>query len=91
MNIDEHQQHVHGEHGHPSHSHRVTVSIDGRNVQLIPKDYTVSQLKQVLGVPSDYALDQVKHGQLVPLEDHETVKVHEHDTFISHVRCGTSS
>jgi len=42
-------------------------------------------------VSPDYVLDQVKSGQLIPLNDGDTIKVHNHEEFISHVRCGTSS
>jgi len=69
----------------------IIVSIDGREVKIKPGDYVVSNLKSILGVSPDYVLDQVRGGQLIPLNDGDTIKVHNHEEFISHVRCGTSS
>lgn len=76
-----------------SHGHErtVTVTVDGREVQIVADVYTVPELKSRLGVPLDYELELIKGGKFHPLVDSETYKVHGHEEFLSHVRCGGSS
>lgn len=76
--------------GH-EHQHEVEVTIDGQHLTLAAVDYLVSVLKQKLGVPPEYELEQVAHGQFLPLADESTFKLHKHEEFISHVRTGSSS
>lgn len=51
----------------------------------------MSHFKTLIGVPADYELDKVIHGEFHALDDHAEIAVKAHDVFISHVRRGGSS
>lgn len=89
------QQHVpKSEHQelHPDNKPRlVVVKIDGHPREIVADSYQVQILKNLLGVPLDYELELIKGGKFYPLVDGETYKVHGHEEFLSHVRCGGSS
>lgn len=76
--------------GH-TNQHELEVKIDNRDVKLAAADYLVSVLKQKLGVPPEYELERVEHGQFHPLVDDSIFKLYKHEEFISHVRTGSSS
>jgi hypothetical protein len=69
----------------------VTVTIDGREEHIRPGVYVVKQLKRLLQVKPDYALDQVVSGKLEPLEEHDKVVIKGGEVFVSHVRGGAAS
>ncbi|HNA87471.1 MAG TPA: hypothetical protein PLB04_17990 [Nitrospira sp.] len=69
----------------------VEVKIDGNPREIAADTYQVPVLKNLLGVPLDYELELVKGGKFHPLADGDTYKVHGHEEFLSHVRCGGSS
>ncbi|WP_194724098.1 hypothetical protein [Noviherbaspirillum malthae] len=69
----------------------VEVKIDGDPREIAADTYNVAALKSLLGVPLDYELELVKGGKFHPLADEDTYKVHGHEEFLSHVRCGGSS
>jgi hypothetical protein len=71
--------------------HVVTITVDGEAKEVPAGKYVVSQFKRLLGVPADYELDEVVHGEFRPLADEATIEVKEHDVFVSHVRRGGSS
>lgn len=73
------------------HALEVTVSIDDRKAVILARVYSVPELKNLLSVPLDYELELVKGGKFHPLADGDTYKVHGHEEFLSHVRCGGSS
>lgn len=73
------------------HDHLVQVSIDGRHEMFHEGRYLVSDLKIRLGVPADYELDQVIHGEFVPLTDDAFLEIHHKMVFVSHVRRGGAS
>lgn len=77
---------------HPDNKpHLVEVKIDGNPHEIAADTYQVPMLKNLLGVPLDYELELVKGGKFHPLADGDTYKVHGHEEFLSHVRCGGSS
>jgi hypothetical protein len=77
---------------HPDNKPRlVEVTIDGNPREIAADTYPVPVLKNLLGVPLDYELELVKGGKFHPLADGDTYKVHGHEEFLSHVRCGGSS
>lgn len=76
-------------HGHKEHD--ITVYIDGNPKKIQGGEYVVSRLKEVLGVPADKVLEIVKEDGLKPLEDTDTIHVHEGEKFAAHVRKGGSS
>jgi hypothetical protein len=77
---------------HPNNKPRlVEVKIDGNPREVAAEVYQVPVLKNLLGVPLDYELELVKGGKFHPLADGDTYKVHGHEEFLSHVRCGGSS
>jgi hypothetical protein len=79
---------VGNDHGH---HHDVAVTIDGNRKEIRAGDYEVSALKAKLGVPADYELDQVIHGEFKELADSAHVQIKGGETFVSHVRRGGSS
>ena len=80
----------HGDEGH-GHGTLIQVSIDGRHEMLPKGRYLVSDLKQRLGIPADYELDRVDHGEFIPLADTDHIEIHEKQLFVSHVRRGGAS
>jgi hypothetical protein len=73
------------------HGHEVAVTIDGNRKEIQAGNYEVSVLKTKLGVPADYELDQVIHGEFKELADSAHVEIKGGETFVSHVRRGGSS
>lgn len=71
--------------------HTVKVMIDNRKVELTPGVYCIADLKELLGVPLEYELEIIEHGEFRPLEDAGQINIEKHEEFISHVRCGASS
>jgi hypothetical protein len=79
----------------PQDTHRpprlVTVTIDDKRKEIERDSYLVSKLKELLGVPADYELEEVKNGELKPLQDHQHTAIQGGEVFISHVRRGGAS
>lgn len=75
---------------HPGNAN-VTVTIDGRAVQIHRGSHEVTELKTLLGVDPVYAVDQVIDGQLTPLADTARVTIKGGETFFSHARTGGAS
>lgn len=73
------------------HDHDVAVTIDGQRKELPAGEYVVSNLKNKLGVPADYELDQVVHGEFRQLADNSQIDIKGGEHFVSHVRRGGSS
>lgn len=80
--------------GHPRPGHHpkiVAVTIDGRRHELASGIYTLDALKRELGVPSEYELDEVVHGEFRELDPNKPIHIEGGENFISHVRRGGSS
>lgn len=69
----------------------VSVTVDGVNKEVPAGDYVVAEFKQRVGVDPSRELDEIVHGELKPLADNSTIKIEHHETFVSHVRTGSSS
>ena len=79
-------------HEHPHSPKQIAVTIDTNRKEIDAGKYTGATLKQVLGVPAEYDLDQVLNGEFVEITDAAEIvleKGGEH--FVSHVRRGGSS
>lgn len=79
--------------GHENHQHlhKVEIKINGQHYK-VPEGLTsVSQLKQVAGIPLADVLAQVVHGQLAPLPNGGEINVKAGDTFVSYPRQSSSS
>jgi len=77
---------------HPHPPNHIAVTIDTHRKEIAAGKYTGATLKQALGVPADYELDQVLNGEFVEIADIAMIvleKGGEH--FVSHVRRGGSS
>lgn len=78
-----------------THDHQhdilVPVTIDGKSKRIRKGSYLVAKLKEVLGVPLEYELDEVKRGELKHLEDDKHTHIEGGETFVSHVRRGGAS
>ncbi len=69
----------------------VTVIIDGNPKQIESGKYEVADLKQILGVPPDYELDEVQNGEFKPLDERSHTHIEGREVFVSHVRRGGAS
>jgi len=69
----------------------VAVTIDGKSKEIRSGKYQVTELKQVLGVPAEYELDEVKQGEFKPLDDNGHIHIEGREVFVSHVRRGGAS
>jgi hypothetical protein len=59
----------------------VTIIVNNRSVEMPDREATGSEIKQAAGVPSDFALFREHGGNLEPVADDETLKLHEHERF----------
>jgi hypothetical protein len=84
---------VHHENGSPEASHpkEVIVTVDGKNFEVRAGTYLVSAFKALVGVDPSRELDEIVHGEFVPLNDGATITIEKHERFVSHVRTGSSS
>ncbi len=91
--MDTHSPEGQKDQGGEAHDHGrlIQISIDGRHEMLARGKYLVADLKQKLGVPADYELDQVVHREFVPLIDTNYIELHGKEIFVSHVRRGGAS
>ncbi len=71
--------------------HKVKVTLNGDKVKIDSDTYKISNLKVILGVPSDYELDIIEDSQFKPLPDNDEITICGNEEFISHVKCGGSS
>lgn len=69
----------------------VTVTVDGIEQRVPRGTYIVSAFKQLVGVDASRELDEVVHGEFVPLNDNASIEIEHHEKFVSHVRTGSSS
>lgn len=76
---------------HGARDKLVTVTIDDKPKEIERGSYQVAKLKEILGVPADYELDEVKHGEFKPLQDHQHTAIQGGEIFVSHVRRGGAS
>jgi hypothetical protein len=74
-----------------AHETLVTVTIDDKPKQIARGSYQVAKLKEILGVPSDYELEEVKNGEFKPLQDQQHTAIQGGEVFVSHVRRGGAS
>ena len=81
--------HQNQDHGKPSEI--VKITIDGIEKTIERGSYLVSKFKELLGVPADYELDEVKNGEFKPLQDHQHTAIQGGEVFVSHVRRGGAS
>jgi hypothetical protein len=75
----------------PSGGTLVTITFDGQVRQLAEGVYKVQDLKLLYGVPPDYELDEVQHGEFKPLNDERSIHIKGGEIFVSHVRQGSSA
>jgi len=69
----------------------VTVTVDTKPHTARKGRYLVSDFKRLVGVDSNYQLDEVVSGQFVELKDTEKVSIKGNEVFVSHVRGGAAS
>jgi len=69
----------------------VTITLDGQEHQLKEGVYKIQGLKVMYGVPLDYELDEVVHGEFKPLNDERSIHIKGGEVLVSHVRQGSSS
>ncbi len=74
-----------------SKSENIQLVVDGKDASVPKGVYSVSGLKALLGVPTDYEFELIKDGEFHPLDDNHEIEVSKRDEFVSHVRCGASS
>ncbi|WP_027483928.1 hypothetical protein [Rhodanobacter sp. OR87] len=69
----------------------VAITLDGQERLLQEGGYKVQELKVMYGVPLDYELDEVVHGEFKPLNDERSIHIKGGEILVSHVRQGSSS
>lgn len=73
------------------HAGPVSVTIDGRQVQVPYGNVTVVGLKEMLDVPPEKDMDEIKNSKLHPLNEKGHFEVKGGEVFISHPKAGMSS
>lgn len=74
----------------PHHS-IVTITVDGKPVQIHRGHQSVAEIKSLGHVPAAFDLDEVVDGKLVPLPDDGHVIIKGEEVFLSHPKSGHSS
>lgn len=69
----------------------VEVELNGTPKRLAGGDYIGRTLKLALGVPTEYELDEVIHGEFKEIPNDKKVHVHGGEKFVSHCGQGQSS
>jgi len=69
----------------------VEVELNGTPKRIAGGDYTGRTLKVALGVPLEYELDEVIHGEFKEIPNDKEVHVHGGERFVSHCGQGQSS
>jgi len=78
-------------HRHGDHHELVAIEIDKKAVELRSGEYEVTQLKERGGVPTDFELDELIHGKLVPRPDKSHIHIKGGEIFVSHPKDAGSS
>lgn len=76
---------------HPDTGPKVTIKVNGAEMEVHRGSYTAGELKTMFGVGAEQELDLVIEGQFKPLGDDEHVVLKGGEIFVSHARCGASS
>jgi hypothetical protein len=80
------------EHRHKHHHHeKVEVTVDHKKHHVEPGSYVVAKFKELVNVPASKVLEEVIHGELIPLDDNALLEIKGCEVFISHVKTGGSS
>jgi hypothetical protein len=61
--------------------HTITIFVNNREVQLEHGEATGAEIKNKAGVPQDFSLFIERGGNLDPVGDVETIKVHPNERF----------
>lgn len=69
----------------------VKIKVDRKDYSIHRGRTTVVEIKTVAGVPLAFSLDQVLHGDLVPLGDDASLVIKGSEEFLSHPKTGSSS
>lgn len=69
----------------------VTVEINGDPKEIHRGNYKTPDLKEALGVNQNYVIDQLLNGELTEIEDNSRIVIKGGESFVSHVRSGSSS
>ena len=69
----------------------VEVELNGTPKRIAGGEYTGRTLKLALGVPVEYELDEVIHGEFKEIPNDKKVHVHGGEKFVSHCGQGQSS
>jgi hypothetical protein len=73
------------------HGLEVIITINNKPYEVHRGRQTVVYLKEIGGVPQNYELDEVKDGQLVRLDDDDSVTIKGCEVFKSNLKVGHSS
>jgi len=84
---------VTGEHQDSAHENRseVTIMIDNKHYEVHRGHQTVAYLKELGGISQNYELDEVRDGQLIPLDDDGSITLKGGEVFKSNLKVGRSS
>lgn len=78
-----------------SHKHEepriVEISINDKDYKISRGKHSVSEIKNIGGVPATNEMEEIINGQLTPLADDAFVLIKGYEKFFSHVRDGSSS
>jgi hypothetical protein len=73
------------------HSPEVSITINNKPYEVHRGRQTIVYLKEIGEVPQNYELDEVKDGQLVRLDDDDSVVIKGGEVFKSNLKVGHSS
>jgi len=70
---------------------KVEVTVDTKHREVRPGEWVVADFKNEVKVDASRILEQVVNGQLVILQDTQTIEIKGGEVFVSHVPQGGSS
>lgn len=69
----------------------VTIYIKKKEYKVTPGQHSVSEIKEIGGIPQAYELEQLINGKLTPLDDNAVIDIKGCEQFFAHPREGKSS
>jgi hypothetical protein len=70
---------------------QVTIELNDTTKQIEAGHYTGRSLRLALGIPLEYELEEVVHGEFKPIADRASIHIKGGEKFVSHVGHGRAS
>lgn len=69
----------------------VAITVNTKPMTIPSGKYKVPAFQELVGIPLDYELDEIRHGQLMPVAPESTLHIRGGEAFVGVPRQGQSS